>query len=93
MAKWKSILQNNPDDCYICGFKACHKHHCIGGTARRKLAEKDGLYVRLCLTCHQNLHDHNEQELRMHQVAQKAWMEHYGKSEDDWRKRYIKSYL
>ena len=92
IAKWKSILQSEPENCYICGFKACHKHHCIGGPCR-KAAEKDGLYVRLCQPCHQSLHDHNEQEQRLKKLAQQTWMEHYGKSEEDWRARYIRSYL
>lgn len=93
MKKFKSILQNDPDFCYICGMKATETHHCIGGTSRRKLADKDGLYVRLCHDCHQSLHDHNTQKERLQKIAQAAWMEKYGKSVDEWRERYIKSYL
>lgn len=93
MSKWKSILQDEPESCYICGYKAHHKHHCVGGTARRKLAEKDGLYVRLCVQCHQDLHDHSENEIRLKRIAQIEWMEHYHKTEEEWRERYIKSYL
>ena len=79
--------------CYICGQYATETHHCIHGTANRKLADKDGLTVRLCSRCHRNLHDHGTLDRELQRLAQVRWMEYFGKSEDEFRKRYGKSYI
>lgn len=43
--------------CYICGaYGQVDKHHCLHGI-RRKAADKYGLTVNLCRTCHRKLHD------------------------------------
>lgn len=91
----KSIIQNESKQecCYLCGQWATDTHHCIHGTANRKLADKDGLTVRLCHSCHHNLHDHGSFDRELQRIAQARWMEYYGKSEDDFRERYGKSYL
>ena len=91
----KSIIQNESKQecCYLCGQWAETTHHCIHGTANRKLADKDGLTVRLCNKCHTNLHDHGAFDRELQRIAQTRWMEYYEKSEDDFRKRYGKSYL
>lgn len=88
----ESIIHDT-DFCYICGQYATQVHHCIHGTANRRLADKDGLTVRLCVTCHTNLHDKGMYDAELQKLAQTRWMEYYGKSEDDFRKRYGKSYL
>ena len=42
--KKNSILTDDWDKCYICGRTTLlHKHHCIKGTANRKISEKYGL--------------------------------------------------
>lgn len=84
---------HNKETCYICGQWATETHHCIHGTANRKLADKDGLTVRLCSTCHQNLHDKGNFDRELQRLAQVRWMEYYQKSEAEFRKRYGKSYL
>lgn len=90
----KSIIQNVEDNsCYLCGQWATDTHHCIHGTANRKLADKDGLTVRLCKRCHTLLHDKGNFDRELQKIAQKRWQEHYGKTEDDFRLRYGKNYL
>lgn len=90
----KSIIHTcNIECCFICGQYATECHHALHGTANRKLADKDGLTVMLCHTCHMNLHDKGNFDKELQRVAQVKWMEHYGKSEDDFRQRYGKSYL
>jgi hypothetical protein len=44
----KSIMQRDIEHCYICGGRATEEHHCIYGTANRKLSEKYGLKVYMC---------------------------------------------
>ena len=90
----QSILQSsNKDCCYICGQYATETHHCIHGTANRRLADEDGLTVRLCNRCHRLLHDQGNFDRELQRIAQKNWMEHYGKTVEEWRERYGKSYL
>lgn len=90
----KSIIQDDSEhSCFICGKYTEIVHHCIHGNANRKLADKDGLTVRLCHSCHANLHDHGTLDRELQSIAQARWMEYYGKSEDDFRLRYGKSYL
>ncbi len=48
----KSIMQNKKA-CYVCGSQYClENHHTIYGTANRKLADKYGLTVWLCMYHH-----------------------------------------
>lgn len=90
----ESIIQNKSKDCcYICGQWATDTHHCLHGTANRKLADKDGLTVRLCHRCHMALHDKGNFDKELQRIAQARWMEYYSGSEDDFIKRYGKSYL
>ena len=90
----KSIMQDpNEKVCFICGQYGEQVHHALHGTANRKLADKDGLTVRLCHRCHMNLHDHGSFDRELQRLAQVRWMEHFEKSEDEFRKRYGKSYL
>lgn len=90
----KSILQDESDElCYICRTMAEDTHHCWHGTANRKLADEDGLTVRLCHRCHMILHDKGNCDRQLQRIAQIRWMEYYNKTEDDFRKRYGKSVL
>lgn len=90
----KSIIQDpNEEVCFICGQYGEQVHHVMHGTANRKLADKDGLTVKLCHTCHMNLHDKGNFDKELQRIAQAKWMEHYNKSADDFLKRYGKSYI
>lgn len=90
----KSIIhRDNTECCFICGQWATDTHHCVSGTANRKLADKDGLTVRLCHTCHMNLHDKGNFKRELQRIAQARWMEYYKKSEDEFRERYGRSYI
>lgn len=92
----KSIIQKEKE-CFIC--KTCldlQLHHVIFGSANRKLADEDGLTVYLCLSHHTGalgVHHIRELDLELKRIAERAWMEHYGKGIDDFRQRYGKSYL
>lgn len=94
----KSIIQTEKK-CYVCETTYnLHSHHCMHGTANRKLADQDGLTVYLCYEHHEGnngVHNKNghELDLELKQLAQKRWMEYYDKTEDDFRQRYGRSYL
>ena len=90
----ESIITNIDKVCYICArYGNLEKHHCIHGTANRKLADEDGLFVWLCRNCHMRLHDKGIGDKGLQIEAEKAWMQHYGKTEADFIKRYGKNYI
>ena len=89
----KSIIQTDKV-CFVCGsVNALEKHHCIFGTASRKKAESDGLWVYLCHYHHQSVHNEN---VRLKNLLQKRaeteWIRQKG-SEEDFIKRYGRTYL
>lgn len=78
----ESIIQGKKE-CYVCGAKArLQNHHCIYGTANRKLSEKYGLKVWLCLEHHTGgsgaVHFNKSLDLHIKQEAQKAFEKHHG---------------
>lgn len=95
----KSIMQTERE-CYICnklGFtttRNLEEHHFIPGTAKRSLCEHDGLKAYLCEYHHREVHSANSKWMNaLKKEAQTRYMEYYGKSIDEFRKRYDKSYL
>lgn len=83
--------------CYICGSTQwIEKHHVFGG-ANRKLSEKYGLTVDLCHYHHNEPPDgvHFNKEIREHLQAdiQRAAMERYGWTTEDFIKIFGRNYL
>ena len=71
----ETIIQKTRE-CHVCGrVTGLQRHHCIHGTANRRLAEKYGLWVWLCGDCHRAVHGRtgHELDIRLHQDAQKAF--------------------
>jgi len=89
----KSIV-SNAKRCYICcSENNLEKHHMIFGTANRKKADEDGLFVNLCHNCHQAIHNQNIWEKKaLQEIAQERW-EHCKGTREEFIKRYGKSYL
>lgn len=92
----KSIIQTEKV-CYITGTtRNLDLHHCIHGSNRKK-ADKHGLTVYLNHDVHMRLHAHQkpfetlDEELK--KVAQKAYMEHYGATTEDFIAAYGRNYL
>ena len=74
-----------------------HRHEVFFGTANRQLSIDDGLVVFLPPHLHnmssKGVHQNRELDLHFKRIGQKAWMDYYGKSEEEFRQRYGKSYL
>ena len=91
-----SVLQQNKE-CWICHTtQNLECHHCIHGTANRKMAEKYGLKVWLCNYHHtgskDSVHQNKDRDDFFKRYAQAYYEEHFG-SRDDWRRDFGKSYL
>jgi Zn-finger protein len=91
----KSIIQEESEKaCYLCGSVInLQKHHVWHGTGNRKIADKDGLFVWLCESCHRNLHDKNIKDRYLMEIGEKAWLDHTGKTINDFISRYGKNVL
>lgn len=85
--------------CFFCGQQTgLERHHCLHGTANRRLAEQDGLWVWLCAECHRGtdgVHGMNGHNLdaSLKRAAEYAYMTTYGKTKEDFIRRYGKNYL
>lgn len=94
-AEMTSSIICNEEVCYKCGkLVGLQRHHCLHGTANRKLAEIDGLWVYLCVDCHRDLHDRNTAfDGALMRLAERRYLDHYNKTIPDFIARYGKNYL
>lgn len=91
----KSIVQENAERCFICGRRATQTHHVFGGS-NRKLADEDGLTVRLCQYCHDMVHFDPELSYPMQRALHERGQEAYeaaGHTREEFMKRYGRNYL
>lgn len=99
MKKNNSIIQSEDYYCFIhreyLGIEvpAVHKHHTIHGVGRRNIAEREGCYVFLCMSCHNALHDKGFHDKDLQQLTEKKWLEINNKSVSDWIYMFGKNYL
>ena len=92
-----SIIQKHTDSCFMCGSRRWLEWHHVFGADLKKKSEKYKLMVRLCHYCHNEppngVHQNRRVRMQLQALAQKKAMEHYGWSEDDFRKEFYKSYV
>jgi hypothetical protein len=97
----KSIIQADKEKCFICGmrgnFDTLDEHHVFFGI-NRKNSEKYGLKVYLHHNkCHifgkYAVHQNAEVCRALQAKIQEIAMEHFGWTEDDFRRIFGKSYL
>lgn len=92
----KSILQNDKK-CYVCGTTLnLHLHHIYYGTANRKLSDADGCVVYLCLHHHTGaagVHNNRKLDLYLKCRCERAYLNKYNKTVEDFIQRYGRNYL
>lgn len=91
----KSILQKDKQ-CYHCKTtRNLEEHHCLYGTANRKISERFGLKVYLCSEHHRGkngVHGQNKYlDITLKQLAQKKIEE--SRTREDFIKIFGKNYL
>ena len=82
-------------NCEICGkwVEIPHKHHLIGGKGRRAKADRHGLVIEVCPTCHREIHDKPRKYLYLKENAQRELMEREGWDTERFIKEFNKSYI
>ena len=83
--------------CFFCGkTDNLQEHHCVGGAANRKIADKYGLTIWLCVYHHtggkKSVHQDYSMNLQVKQYAQKYFEENIGDREL-WMREFGRNYL
>lgn len=55
--KLKIVKKDRNSPCFMCGAWGAEEHHCMNKRSLRDKADKLGLTVMLCSTCHYLLHN------------------------------------
>lgn len=93
----ESILQEDEQECFMCGDdRMLERHEIFGGPLRDK-SKGLGLWVSLCPVCHRTgkkaAHNCSETAMELKRMGQEAAMELYNWTPDDWQLRFYKSYI
>ena len=93
-----SIITNDLEHCIVCGRYGVQLHEVFYGIKNHKKSIEDGLVIPLCKKIHHNgnaigIHKDDELNLKYKKIAEQKWLEYYGKTIDDFRKRYGRNYL
>ena len=90
----RSIIQQEKK-CLLCGATyGCELHHCIHGTAGRKIADKLGLTVWLCAEHHRGKvspHQNRAIDLRLKRLAQTEYEKKH--TREEWLEKVGRNYL
>lgn len=74
-----------------------HRHEVFFGYGKRQKSIKDGLVVFLTPEMHnaskKGVHFNREFDLYLKRKGQRAWMDYYGKTTEDFIKEYGRNYL
>ncbi len=92
----KSIIQSNKE-CFVChSQRFLEVHHVLFGNKNHNPAERYGLTVYLCPYCHRGnagVHHNRDLDLKLKMIAEKAYLEHYDKTIDDFIAVFGRNYL
>lgn len=91
----KSIIQQD-ERCFYCGQAIGTETHHIFGGSNRKLSDQDGLTVRLCRQCHDELHNDPNRSAPMQKALHRLGQEQYeasGHTREEFLARYGRNYL
>lgn len=85
MAKIKSVLVEDMENCMVCGRPYAECHHVFFGSYQKTACTKRKLYVPLCYEHHkgnQSPHMNREIDLEYKMMAQKYYEENIGTREE-----------
>ena len=93
----KSIITDDMQHCYLCHTPFyLHVHHIFYGTHARKMSEKYGLKIPLCVRHHTSdmgVHFNSALDEQIKIIAQKKAMEHYNWTKEDFINIFGRSFI
>ena len=101
----RSIIHTDNESCFICRSAiGTETHHIFGGQPNRSHSDDDGLVIRICRRCHDEIHHGKNCKDMMdkyHKLGQTKWEAFYGPGlrmagidpREKFRERYGKSWL
>jgi len=76
-----SLVTADLDHCFVCGTTHnIQEHHVFFGVSKRKLSERYGMKVPLCIDCHtgnKGVHRNRELDIHIKQLAQIEFEKNY----------------
>lgn len=91
------IMPDNPPYWRNQRFPGSHRHEVFFGTANRKKSIEDGMVIFLVPELHnmsdQGVHFNHSFDLFIKQIAERTWLDYYGKTVSDFIQRYGKNYI
>ena len=92
----RSILQTDDDKCFICRMAfGSETHHVFPGNPNRRHSDEDGLTIRVCRHCHEELHcgKHSGDMMdKLQRLGQEKYEALIG-TREQFRARYGRSWL
>lgn len=92
----RSIIQTDDDKCFICQMAfGSEEHHIFPGNPNRRHSEEDGLKIRVCRHCHEELHcgkKSGEMMDKLQRLGQEKYEAMIG-TREQFRERYGRSWL
>ena len=95
MGTTTSAIVKDMEHCYVCGSPYVQIHHILYGVANRKISDKYGYIVPLCIDHHtgnNGVHFKKPLDLHLKKKAQKHFEANYG-TREAFIKVFGKSYL
>jgi len=89
-----SIIQTDDDRCFLCRSAYGTDWHHIFGGPNRKLSEEDGLKIRVCRYCHEQIHEGKNSKALMtalHKLGQTKYEATH--SREEFMERYGRNWL
>lgn len=91
--KYKSIFQDSFTEqfCYRCGRPYPSDWHHIFNASNKKRSEKYGAMIKVCRTCHEQIHLHEMEKTK--REAEQKMLDYYGWTVQDFIDIFGKNYL
>lgn len=91
------IMPDNPPLWRNFRFSGSHRHEVFFGTANRQKSIRDGLVIFLTPELHnmsdKGIHFNRSFDIVAKRAGERAWLDYYGKTIDEFIKEYGKNYL
>ena len=88
-----SIMQK-AERCFMCGRSGHLQRHELFGASNREKSKAYGLWILLCVDCHEYIHQKDStRRIEFREHGQAVAMKHYGWSKQDFIERFGKNYL